>query len=132
MSTCSNESKKVTPMPTPTESVTPIPTESVIPITNKITRYTKFNNCNTSYSKLAYIVSCCNLHYMFPCDTNGYLWWNGNNYPSCCDDNCNLFCDDNCYLCCPPCLCCYCCCCSCLTTYSKYCISCFDANLNKT
>jgi hypothetical protein len=131
MSTCSNESNKVMPMPMPipTDSVTPIPTpipiptESVIPITNKITRYTKFNNCNTSYSKLAYIVSCCNLHYMFPCDTSGYLWWNGNNYP-CCDDNCNL--------CCPPCLCCYCCCCSCLTIYSQKCISYFDANLNKT
>jgi len=62
----------------------------------KIINETKFVECNTYFSKSTYILSCCNLHYLFPCDSDGYLWWCGTNYDYY-NNNCSYFC---CCLCC--------------------------------
>ncbi len=77
---------------------------------------TKFLDCNTSYYKFAYILSCCNFNYMCPCDTEGYFYWCGYNM----NDNCPNYLK-SCYngvCCCIPC-CVGCCCDSCQRSILK-------------
>ena len=74
---------------------------------NKDFNYTSsYNECNTIYMKIIYIITCCNFSYSFPLYKPGYLYCCGNSY--CSETIINPF-----GLCC--------CCLYCFTCYSDTC-----------
>lgn len=77
-----------------------------------LNKTTTFSECNTLYYKLAFVVTCCNFHYVCTCDEEGYLYCCGNNLRE--HSLCEL---KNCELC-EMCCCCFPCCISC---YSYHC-----------